>query len=295
MTNTEFKKLTLDLVRAAIAEDVGPGDITSLGCLEPEMLKAGIFAKSEGILSGLIPAQLAFELVDSANVFRPQIKDGGRFRPGDMIAEIEGLNQTVLAAERTALNFMAHLSGVATLTGKFVEKISGTSCRILDTRKTSPGWRYLEKAAVVHGGGENHRIGLFDMVLIKDNHIAAAGSISGAVEKMRDYLGSTDFRLQFNRRAESILIEVEVTCASELEEALAAGVDRILLDNQTPESLRKLVEKARSINAAVKLEASGNVNLDTVAAIAAGGVDYISVGALTHSAPVSDFSMRVIA
>ena len=293
MINTDFKKLTVDLVRAAIAEDVGPGDITSLGCLEPQMLKAGIFAKSEGLLSGLIPARLAFELVDSANVFTPLLKDGDRFKRGDVIAKIEGLNQTILAAERVALNFMAHLSGVATLTGRFIEKISGASCKILDTRKTTPGWRYLEKAAVVHGGGENHRIGLFDMVLIKDNHIAAAGSISGAVNKMRDYLDSTNFRLQFNQRAENILIEVEITNENELEEALEAGVDRVLLDNQTPEELKKLVEKARSINPGIKLEASGNVSLDTVAAIAACGVDYISVGALTHSAPVADFSMRV--
>ncbi|MFZ5980355.1 MAG: carboxylating nicotinate-nucleotide diphosphorylase [Candidatus Zixiibacteriota bacterium] len=294
MLNSELKKMIVDLVRTAIAEDVGPGDVTSLGCLEPEKLKAGIFAKSEGILSGSIPAQLTFELVDSANVFRLRLKDGERFRPGDIIAEIEGLNQTMLAAERTALNFMAHLSGVATLTGRFVEKVSGTKCKILDTRKTTPGWRYLEKAAVVHGGGENHRLGLFDMVLIKDNHIAAAGSISGAVKRMRAYLDSSDFRLQFKRKAENILIEVEITSESELEEALACGIDRILLDNQTPENLTKLVQKARSIKAGIKLEASGNVNLDTVAAIAASGVDYVSIGALTHSAPVSDFSMRVI-
>ncbi len=294
MITDQLKKTTLELVRTALAEDIGMGDLTSLGCLEPNLLKAKIVAKSEGFLSGLQPAQMAFWLVDSANRFMPFLNDGERFKNGDIIAEVEGLNQTVLAAERVALNFMAHLSGVATLTGKFVERISGYNCRILDTRKTTPGWRLLEKAAVVHGGGENHRLGLYDMVLIKDNHIASAGSITEAVKKMRAYLASSDFRMQFKADDKKILIEVEITNESELIQAVETGVDRILLDNQTPAALKQLVEKARSLNPDIKLEASGNVNLDNVAAIAASGVDYISIGAITHSASVADFSMQVI-
>ncbi|MBN1211805.1 MAG: carboxylating nicotinate-nucleotide diphosphorylase [candidate division Zixibacteria bacterium] len=294
MITEQFKKTTVELVRAALEEDVGPGDITSLGCLEPNLLKAIIIAKSEGVLSGLHPAALAFRLVDSANKFAPRLSDGDRFVKGDLIAEISGLNQTVLVAERVALNFLAHLSGVATFTARFTDKIKGYNCCILDTRKTTPGWRLLEKIAVVHGGGENHRIGLYDMVLIKDNHIASAGSITAAVNKMRAYMDTPDFRLQFKTDAKKILIEVEITDKRELVEAIEAGVDRILLDNQTPEQLKQLVEKARSLNPEIKLEASGNVSLDNVAAIAAAGVDYISIGALTHSAPVADFSMRVV-
>jgi nicotinate-nucleotide pyrophosphorylase (carboxylating) len=294
MITEQYKKTTLELVRAALEEDIGPGDLTSLGCLEPNLLKAQIIAKSEGVLSGLQPAALAFQLVDSANKFEPRLNDGDRFKKGDLIAEISGLNQTVLAAERVALNFMAHLSGVATLTARFVEKIRGHNCTILDTRKTTPGWRLLEKMAVVHGGGENHRIGLFDMVLIKDNHIASAGSIAGAVTKMHAFMDSTDFRLQFKTDPKKILIEVEITEEKELVEAIESGVDRILLDNQSPEQLKQLVEKARALNPQIKLEASGNVSLDNVEAVAAGGVDYISIGALTHSAPVADFSMRVV-
>ena len=294
MITEQFKKTTVELVRAALEEDVGPGDITSLGCLEPNLLKAEIVAKSEGVLSGQRPAALAFQLADSANVFKPLFKDGEPFKKGDLIAEISGLNQTVLAAERVALNFLAHLSGVATLTARFVEKVKGHNCQILDTRKTTPGWRRLEKQAVVHGGGENHRLGLYDMVLIKDNHIASAGSITGAVDKMCAFMDSPDFRLQFKTDAKKILIEVEITDEKELVEAIEAGVDRILLDNQTPEQLQQLVEKARSLNPEIKLEASGNVSLDNIAALAASGVDYISIGALTHSAPVADFSMRVV-
>lgn len=294
MITDQLKKTTLELVRMALAEDIGTGDLTSLGCLEPNLLKAKIIAKSEGLLSGLQPAQMAFWLVDPANKFIPLFNDGDRFKNGDIIAEVEGLNQTVLVAERVALNFMAHLSGVATLTGKFVERISGYNCRILDTRKTTPGWRLLEKAAVVHGGGENHRLGLYDMVLIKDNHIASADSITEAVRKMRVYLASIDFRMQFKADDKKILIEVEITNESELIQAVETGVDRILLDNQTPAALKQLVEKARSLNPDIKLEASGNVSLDNVAAIAASGVDYISIGAITHSAAVADFSMQVI-
>lgn len=292
---TSLKETTIALVKAALAEDIGKGDLTSLACLEPDPLKAKIVAKSAGVLSGLEPALITFEMVDSANRIYPQKKDGDTFAPGDTIIDIDGYNQTVLASERTALNFLAHLSGVATLTSKFVAAIAGTRCRVLDTRKTSPGWRLLEKQAVMHGGGVNHRFGLYDMILIKDNHIAASGSIISAVDRAREFMTTGDFRLQFDRNPEDILIQVEITDEAQLREAIEAGVDRILLDNQSIESLKKLVELSRKLNPAVLLEASGNISLDNAAAIAATGVDFISVGALTHSAPASDFSLRAIA
>lgn len=289
----KLEKSVISLIKAALEEDIGSGDLTSLACLEPEPIKAEIVAKSAGVLSGLKPASLVFETVDSATVVRPLLKDGDRFRPGDTVIEIEGFNQTILAAERTALNFLAHLSGVATLTAKFVEKVQGTGCRILDTRKTTPGWRLLEKMAVVHGGGGNHRFGLYDMILIKDNHIAAAGSVTEAVKKAKAYLRSDHLGSQFGLSAGEVEIEVEVTSDRQLTEAVEAGAGRLLLDNQSPELLRKLVALARRLNPDVKLEASGNVSLDNVAAIAATGVDCISIGALTHSAPASDLSLRV--
>jgi nicotinate-nucleotide pyrophosphorylase (carboxylating) len=284
----------IDLVRRALEEDIGPGDVTSLACLEPDPVEAVIVAKAPGVLSGLKPALLAFALVDSANSVSPQKRDGESFVAGDTIVTIKGFNQTVLVSERVALNFLAHLSGVATLTREFVRLVEGTGCRVLDTRKTTPGLRLLEKEAVVHGGGANHRMGLYDMVLIKDNHIAAAGSVRGAIERTCEYLGSVDFRLQFEADQSSILVEVEVTSLEQLREAIDSGVDRLLLDNQTPESLTEMVRVARSLNPEIELEASGNVSLATVGEIAATGVDYVSIGALTHSAAACDFSLRVI-
>ena len=284
----------LSLVRSALNEDIGRGDVTSLAALEPDLVKGVIVAKSEGVLSGLAPAMFSFQKVDSANKLTPLLQDGDLFRLGDTIIELEGLNRTLLTAERTALNFLAHLSGVATLTRRYVDEVSGTDCRILDTRKTTPGFRHLEKAAVRHGGGENHRIGLFDMVLIKDNHIAAAGSISAAVDRTRDWLASPDYRIQFDRQGDDVAIEIEIKSAEELTEAIKVGVKRLLLDNQSLDSLRELVRLARDLNPVVKLEASGNVTLDNVAAVAATGVDYVSVGALTHSAPACDFSMKLL-
>ncbi len=283
-----------DLVKMALKEDIGNGDITSLACLEPEPAKADVVAKSDGILSGLLPFSMTLEIVDSATKITPLINEGEHFGKGDRVIELKGFNVPLLAGERVALNFLAHLSGIATLTGQFAEQTRGTGCRILDTRKTTPGWRQLEKAAVLHGGGENHRMGLYDMILIKDNHIAAAGSIEKAVTRAREYLQSPDLQLQFGAAVNSIEIEVEVTNEKELAEAIGAGVNRLLLDNQTPETLTGLVKIARGLDKNVKLEASGNVSLDTVRQIAETGVDYVSAGALTHSAPVSDFSMKVV-
>jgi nicotinate-nucleotide pyrophosphorylase (carboxylating) len=288
-----YHQQMLDLVRAALNEDIGPGDITSLACLQPQRIHAEIIAKSDGLLSGVEPVTLTFHLVDSATRVVFMKRDGDRFVTGDRIAEIDGFNQPIMTAERTALNFLGHLSGIATITGRFVEKLAGTSCRILDTRKTTPGQRLLEKRSVLHGGGSNHRIGLYDMILIKDNHIAAAGSITQAVQLTREYLSSFDCREQFGD-CEKIQVEVEVTNETELVEAIENGVDRLLLDNQTPESLKHLASRARALNPKVELEASGNITLDTMAAMAASGVDFISSGALTHSAPNADFSLRVV-
>ena len=282
------------LVKAALAEDIGPGDLTSLACLEPNPVKAQIVAKSDGVLSGLVPLALTYEIVDSANAVTPMINDGDVYSRGDVVVEIDGFNQTVLASERVGLNFLGRLSGIASLTRQFVDRIGERNCRMLDTRKTTPGWRRLEKDAVRHGGGANHRMGLYDMVLIKDNHIASAGSITNAVALTREFLDTPDFRLQFDCKAEDIEIEVEVTTESELLEAIAAGVERLLLDNQSLESLGRLVKVARDTNPDILLEASGNVTLETVSDIAATGVDFISAGALTHSAKAADFSMKVV-
>jgi len=280
-----------ELVRAALAEDVGQGDVTSLSCLEPNPMKARIIAKSAGVLSGIEAASLVFSMVDSANGIYFLLNDGDKFSVGDTIATIDGFNLTLLPSERVALNFLGHLSGVATLTRKFVDRVAEYPCSILDTRKTTPGWRLLEKAAVLHGGGMNHRLGLYDMILIKDNHIASAGSVAEAIKRGREFLQTPQFRFQFESRAEEMSIEVEVTSEVQLTEAITATVDRLLLDNQPVESLGRLVALAREQDPKVKLEASGNVTLENVAEIAATGVDYVSVGALTHSAPVADFSM----
>jgi len=289
-----YHRQMLDLVRAALAEDIGPGDVTSMACLEPERVQAEIVAKSDGIVSGLELVSLTFQMVDTANKVSPAIKEGERFAAGDTIVTIEGFNQTILTAERTALNFLAHLSGIATLTGKFVERIKSADCKVLDTRKTTPGYRHLEKQAVVHGGGTNHRIGLYDLVLIKDNHITAAGSVGEAIRMAVDYLNTPESRRQFGKWPDDIEIEVEVTTTRQLTDAINAGVTRLLLDNQTIESLTELVTTARGMNPDIKLEASGNVTLDTVGEIAATGVDFVSAGTITHSAPASDFSLRLV-
>ncbi len=292
----QHQALTIvELVKAALAEDVGPGDLTSLACLEPNPVQGKIIAKSDGVLSGSQVAGCVFQTVDSANRLEFVKQDGDRFRRGDVVATIDGFNQTVLTSERVALNFLGRLSGVASLTRQLVDRIEAQKldrrCHLLDTRKTTPGWRTLEKAAVVHGGGQNHRMGLYDMILIKDNHIASAGSIAVAVELAREYMQTPDFRLQFDTDVNDVLIEVEVQTEAQLTEAIETGVDRIMLDNRSIDELARMVELARGRQPLIQLEASGNVALDTIADIAATGVDFISVGSITHSAPSSDFTL----
>lgn len=266
------------LIELAIAEDIGPGDATSEAVLLPDLaLHARIVAKSAGVVAGLPVAGAVFARVGPGLRFTAHVQDGARVEPGDLVAEVTGPGREMLAAERTALNFLQRLSGIATLTRAFVDAVAGSGAVILDTRKTHPGYRVLEKYAVRMGGGRNHRMGLYDMMMIKDNHIDAAGSISAAVERAR--AGFPD-----------LPIEVEVRNLDELRQALPLDVDRILLDNMGLGEMREAVEIAAG---RTPLEASGNVNLETVAAIAAVGVDYISVGALTHSAPALDLSMLV--
>ena len=274
-------------IQCALAEDIGDGDVTTVGALTAAQRKAivsaDLVAKTDGVLAGSEIFSLVFRTVSEDVKLTFNIGDGGHFANGDKLAHLAGPAAALLQAERTALNFIGLLSGISSLTAKYVQAVSHTKCKILDTRKTTPGWRLLKKYAVNCGGAVNHRMGLFDMALIKENHISAAGSITLAVENIRDYLND------INKAGTPIIVEVQTR--AELEEALQAKVDRILLDNQSPPDLRKLVNEARALSPQTQLEASGNITLSNVAEYAETGVDYISVGALTHSAKVADFSL----
>ena len=265
------------IIRAALAEDLGDGDVTTLNTIPPDAVYTGEFlVKAPGVIAGLQVAARVFGTLDPAVRFQAFVPDGNRVGHGDIVATAIGPGRAILSGERVALNLLQRMSGIATATRHYVDAVAGTRAVILDTRKTVPGLRVLDKWAVRLGGGRNHRIGLYDMALIKDNHIAAVGSISEAVRRVRE----GDQR----RRP----IEVEVTNLEQLREALALPVDRILLDNMSHEMMRAAVELAAG---KIPLEASGNVSLETVAAIAATGVDYISIGALTHSVRALDVSL----
>jgi nicotinate-nucleotide pyrophosphorylase (carboxylating) len=267
----------IPIVRRALDEDIGDGDVTTRCIVPPDATLHGrIIAKETGRIAGLEVARLTFALLDERVAFTPHVADGAPVQMRQVIAEVRGPGAALLGGERVALNFLQRMAGIATLTRRFVEAVQGTPAVILDTRKTAPGLRLLDKWAVRLGGGQNHRFGLYDMALIKDNHIAAAGSISEAVARVR----ARDER----RRA----IEVEVKTLDELQEALMLDVDRIMLDNMSLEQMRQAV---RLTDGRVPLEASGNVSLANVAEIAATGVDFISVGALTHSVKALDVSM----
>jgi nicotinate-nucleotide pyrophosphorylase (carboxylating) len=277
-THPPHNLLIEPIVRHALEEDFGrAGDITSELTIEPgARATAKLAARKAGTIAGLIAAETAFRLVDPALKFAYEIPDGSTVAAGTTLAVIEGSARAVLSGERVALNFSGHLSGVATATHALVEAVKGTKARIVCTRKTTPGLRVLEKYAVRCGGGLNHRFGLDDAVLIKDNHIVAAGGIRAAVERVRAGI------------AHMTKVELEVDTLEQLEEALALGVDTILLDNMTTDTLRKAVAMTKGRAA---LEASGNVALSTVCAIAETGVDYISSGAITHSAPSLDLGL----
>jgi nicotinate-nucleotide pyrophosphorylase (carboxylating) len=266
-----------DVVARALAEDVGDGDVTTQATV-PDGARgvATITQKAPGVVFGLDVAEAAFRQTGGDEIVIERLSPEGAWQePGTPVLRVTGPAAAILTAERTALNFLQRLSGVATLTARYVGAIEGTGARILDTRKTTPTLRPLEKAAVVAGGGTSHRFGLFDMVLIKENHVAAAGGVGPAVRAARAL------------RAD-IPIEVEAQTADEVREALDAGAPRILLDNMTPDEMRAI---ATEVAGRAELEASGNVSLDTVRAAAETGVDFISVGALTHSAPALDLSL----
>lgn len=268
------------IVQRALAEDIGDGDITTRCTVEPGAIYEGtLIAKAAGIVAGLEIVRATFEQVNAGSAipieFQMNQKDGSSVQPRNLIATIRGAGRTLLSAERTALNFLQRMSGIATLTWHYVDAVAGTNAIILDTRKTVPGLRVLDKMAVSLGGGQNHRIGLFDMVLIKENHIAATGGITAAVNRVRE---------QDKRKCK---IEVEVRNQDELREALSLRVDQIMLDNMSLDDMHAAVQLTAG---AIPLEASGNVSLETVRAIAETGVDYISVGKLTHSVTALDIS-----
>jgi nicotinate-nucleotide pyrophosphorylase (carboxylating) len=272
------------LIELALPEDLGPGgDQTSLAVIPADLQGQAVFvARKEGVLAGLPASSLVAKAIDPQLAVEPIKRDGDALVRGDRIAILRGPLRGLLAAERTALNFMQHLSGVATQTRHYVDQIKDLPCRILDTRKTLPGWRLLEKYAVRQGGGHNHRVGLYDGVLIKDNHLAALGggrkSVAEAVRLAR-------------QATTGIPVEVEVDSLEQLEEALRVGPDIVLLDNMTLEQMRDAVAMRNRLAPKVQLEASGGVTLERLRDIALTGVDRISVGALTHSAPALDIAL----
>jgi nicotinate-nucleotide pyrophosphorylase (carboxylating) len=269
------------LIQSALEEDLGRArhDVTSEAVIKPAELGEGeIRAKSDLVLCGTEAAHRTFEAVEPTLRFEAVHADGDLLSAGDVAARVAGPLRAILSGERTALNFLQRLSGVATLTAKFVEAVRGTKAVIVDTRKTTPGWRALEKYAVRCGGGTNHRLGLYDAVLLKDNHVRAAGGVPEAILLAREGVPG-------------VPIEIEVTTIAELEEAIAAGVERVLLDNMDIATLRLALKRA---SGKVSIEASGGVTLQNVRAVAECGVDFISVGALTHSAPAADLSLELV-
>jgi nicotinate-nucleotide pyrophosphorylase (carboxylating) len=279
-------RLTLDadtreLVVRALQEDLGPGDVTAEAVVPEEAQgRALITQKEPGVLFGLEVASEVFAQAGAAPLDAVAPEGEWRDQVPSPVARAAGPARALLAAERTALNLLCHLSGVATLTARFVREVDATGARILDTRKTTPGLRALEKAAVVAGGGTNHRLGLFDAILIKENHAALAGGVGEAVRRARE------------ARPE-LPVEVECRDLEEVRAGVAAGADRLLLDNMTPAELQEAVRAARDARSAPELEASGGITLENVAEVAASGVDYVSIGALTHSAPALDLSMAI--
>ena len=269
---------TAELVRAALAEDVGAGDVTTAATVsEQACAHALITQKAPGVVYGLHAAEIAFALLDPDARFERLVAEGVWREQGGPVLSIAGRARALLTGERTALNFLAHLSGVATLAARAAREVQGTGARVLDTRKTTPGLRALEKAAVAAGGASNHRAGLYDAILIKENHIAAAGGIAQALERAREHAPELAGTL-----------EVEVRNPVEIEEALAAGAPRLLLDNMDESQLRAAVAQ---VAGRAGLEASGGVTLQTLRSLAETGIEWISMGALTHSAPALDLSL----
>ncbi|HUU54909.1 MAG TPA: carboxylating nicotinate-nucleotide diphosphorylase [Armatimonadota bacterium] len=269
-----------EIVARALAEDIGPGDITTLATIRPDAeCRAEIVARAAGVIAGLGLARAVFHAVDAEISFDPAVRDGALVSDGLPIARLSGPTRAILTAERTALNFLQRMSGIATLTAQYVHAVEGTDTRIIDTRKTAPGLRLLDKYAVRMGGGRNHRVGLFDGVLIKDNHLRAAGGVGEAVRRAR----ASAHHL--------VKIEVEVQALEEVEEAVSAGADVILLDNMDLDDVRRSVAL---VSGRGEIEVSGGVTLENVRALAECGVSCISIGSLTHSAPALDLSLEIV-
>jgi len=277
-----FNSLHLDrLIDLALEEDIGPGDVTTQALVPPELQgEAHIRAKAALVVAGLIVAARVFQKLDANVAFAPAVDDGQEVTPGTVLARLTGPVASILTGERVALNFLQRLSGIATFTRAMAALVAGSHAVLIDTRKTTPGWRALEKYAVHQGGGRNHRLGLYDAVLIKNNHLTAVGAIGEAV------------RLAKANVHPRLKIEVEVTDLKGLEEALDAGADRILLDNMDDAALRQAVELT---GGRAVLEASGGMTKERLPQVAATGVDFISMGALTHSAPAVDIHLRLVA
>lgn len=278
---------TNELIEKALAEDIGDGDITTEAAVPPELVStAFVFSKEQGVLAGIDIAMKVFCTVDSKLVTKPLFKDGESIGKGQKIAEITGLVASILQAERTALNFLGRMSGIATQTAEFVKRVDGCRAKILDTRKTMPTMRHLDKYAVKVGGGFNHRIGLFDMVLIKDNHIAVAGGIHLAVDRVVELL---------KNKKTTMKIEVECKSYEDVLEAVYTPVDIIMLDNMDLNEIERSVKlvhnKSMEKGKVIRIEASGNIGLNEVKKIAESGVDYISIGSLTHSVKSHDFTL----
>ncbi|HWZ14580.1 MAG TPA: carboxylating nicotinate-nucleotide diphosphorylase [Mucilaginibacter sp.] len=278
------KSIILPFITNALNEDVGDGDHTSLATIaENAQGKAKLLVKDNGVLAGIELAREIFRVVDPALKLTVLLNDGARIKPGDIALEVEGSARSILKAERLVLNCMQRMSGIATITREIVDQLQGTKTQVLDTRKTTPGMRYLEKWAVKIGGGVNHRFGLYDMILIKDNHVDYSGGIKNAIEKTQQYL---------SRHNKKLAIEIEVRNPDELQQVLqTGGVDRILLDNFNYDDLRKAII---TINGKYVTEASGGITIDNIREYAACGVDYISVGALTHSVKSLDLSLKAV-
>ncbi|MBE0431873.1 carboxylating nicotinate-nucleotide diphosphorylase [candidate division WOR-3 bacterium] len=270
----------LSIIKRALKEDIGKGDITTDAVVSADDRALGIiFAKEEGVLCGVDIARGVFEQLDATIDFQKQLNDGHLLSPGATIAIVIGKAAVCLTGERTALNFLQHLSGIATQTRRFVDAAQG-KVKILDTRKTAPGIRIIEKYAVRTGGGQNHRFGLYDMVMIKDNHIQIAGSITEAVNRVR-------------KRRTKRFIEVELKTMAELNEAIALRIDRVMLDNMNLHQIAEAVKRVRDASPETEIEVSGGVDLDNIAQLASCGADYVSVGALTHSARALDIALRM--
>lgn len=271
-----------EFIRFSLSEDIGTGDHTSLACIPSGTKgKAHLLVKDTGILAGMELAQKIFSIIDPSLKFIPELKDGDAVSPGTIAFEIHGEEQSIVTGERLVLNCMQRMSGIATTTRAYVEKLAGLHTQVLDTRKTTPLLREIEKWAVRIGGGKNHRMGLYDMILIKDNHVDYAGGIHNAIQNVKSYLEKTGLKLP---------VEIETRNMAEVEQVLANGnVQRIMLDNFTPD---KLKEAVLIINNKFETEASGGINLDTVREYAQTGVDFVSVGALTHSVKSLDLSLK---